>query len=343
MKLLSTKIKLAFLVAFWALGGLVLDVLAGESQADSNDSYMAMLDTPKDDQYNRRTSPVLHQDSVPDKRSKKTYSNFGVGSAVTTGNETSASAQRAEQGIGQDGYAVQPATTNLGSEEGFQRRRVDPQSAQSPQNKNARRNDAAYDRQAATSGYGGYAVRSAGGRDVNQKAVPATSSQGNAAPAPGYSGYEQPRTISMKKTVGESYDGYEVRSPGATNQKSTPKKSDYEEDYEGYAVKSAGGAENKSKGYTRQSNTYYDNYDSGDRTSRLYRLYEGTKYYDRKGHRASLNSSKANGIVIIMPKEGKAVLGTVVQDRPGSYIVIETPQGSEISFNYDDIDSLIGI
>lgn len=329
------------------------------------------INAQDDINYGRKTSPTVHPSAVPEKTSNDTYQNYGVRSAVTGGNNTQrqTTPQRSDgsfQRRSADGKDIQqvpvrvnnapsgerPANLNAGTTGEFQRRRAGDPQGQSAQSTNARAADAAYERQGApaSQGYdGGYQIRSAGGKDIQQTPVKSNSSSES---IDGYSVKSAGRSSSNAtsqsspsnniqmpipvKTVGENYGGYAVRNVGGGQVAPSPsRRSADDETLGGYAVRSAGGNNRQT---VRATAEYYDD----NRTSRLYRLYEGTKYYDRRGRRTSLSASKS-AIVIIMPKEGRAVAGTVIQDRPGSSIAIETPQGTQVAFQYGDIDALVGI
>lgn len=354
---LTFNIRFILIIMFSILFGSVFTVKVKANISDVE--HVSALDNPQDDKYKRKISPTVHPTAVPEGKQSDTYKNYGVSSTVTKATDTQKpqnnstyNRQSAPQEL--DGYQVRsaggkdieqnPVAVGNSSTSGYTQKRV----GETTSNNNAKRNDAAYSRQSSGEQYGGYAVRSAGGKDIGQNPV-------------------------ADEPAGESFDGYQVRSAGQSSKSNTaPTTSsggeyqrrrvgepvgsinDYTteqqsvyignslgENYGGYAVRSAG-ASSKPQKPTRSYNNY-DEYDNSSSTSNLYRLYEGTKYYDRRGTRTSLSASKLNTIVIIMPKQGKSVAGTVVQDNPGSYIIIETIQGNQASFKYEDIDALVSI
>lgn len=359
MKPSTLSVRLILIIMLPILLGSVFSVKVKANISDIE--HLSTLDEPQDDKYKRKSSPTVHPTVVPEKKQSDTYKNYGVSSTVTKEKATQSSEDNStykRQSAPQEyaGYAVRsaggkdieqnPVTVDSNSETvGYTQKRV----GESTPNDNGKRNDAAYSRQSTGEQYGGYAVRSAGGKDIEQNPVTTTNSGGES-----FDGYQVrsagQTSRSNSNTSTQSYGEYQrrrVSEPvGSINDYTTEQKSIHignslGENYGGYAVRSAGASNNTQK--VTRSYDNYDEYDDSSRTSNLYRLYEGTKYYDRRGTRTSLSASKLNAIVIIMPKQGKSVAGTVIQDNPGSYIIIETIQGDQASFKYDDIDALVSI
>lgn len=201
--------------------------------------------------------------------------------------------------------------------------------------------------------YGGYAVR-----------TPKTKgSTGSTILANAEAGYARRRAPEVAGGASTNLAQYENASRNDYAYKSAPSTST-EESYGGYAVRTPGKKKAKSADASREyaqygnKNTYggqsiqgYGEYPTktSQQTTRISRarggvpVSTGLKMYGNRGERLAVTTSQMDRTVIVMPKRGRSVKGTVIQDDPGKNIIVQSSTGVQSTYKYGEIDAVVNI
>lgn len=201
--------------------------------------------------------------------------------------------------------------------------------------------------------YAGYAVRT-----PKTKGSTSSTSLANAE-----AGYARRRAPEVAGGASTNLAQYENASKNDYAYKSAPSTSS-EESYGGYAVRTPGKKKAKSADASREyaqygnKNTYggqsiqgYGEYPTktAQQTTRISRARGGVpastglKMYGNRGERLAVTTSQMDRTVIVMPKRGRSVKGTVIQDDPGKNIIVQSSTGVQSTYKYGEIDAVVNI
>ncbi len=205
--------------------------------------------------------------------------------------------------------------------------------------------------------YGGYAVRS-GNQDANSKPAsrnlnasvdgyarrkaPSMGGSTNIAQYENASKNDYAYKSSPSTNNDDNYGGYAVKTPG---KQSTPSprreyaQSSSNDSYGGYAVKTPGKNNRtiREVASTTPTRRQTASVRGGVPAS------TGLKMYGSRGERLATSTSQLNRTVIVMPKRGRSIQGTVVQDDPGRNIIVQSTTGVQSTYRYGEIDAVVNL
>lgn len=205
--------------------------------------------------------------------------------------------------------------------------------------------------------YGGYAVRSGNQRSTNnatsknlntsvdgyaRRKAPSMGGGSNIAQYENASKNDYAYKGSSSTSQDESYGGYAVKTPGKSQTKAPSPRREYaqstsNESYGGYAVRNPGRSNNNQVASTTSTRRSTANVRGGVPAS------TGLKMYGSRGERLATNTSQLNRTVIVMPKRGRSIQGTVVQDDPGRNIIVQSTTGVQSTYRYGEIDAVVNL
>lgn len=208
--------------------------------------------------------------------------------------------------------------------------------------------------------YGGYAVksrsqisnnRSAVSRDLNasvdgyaRRKAPSMGGSNNIEQYENASKNDYAYKTSPSTSSQDNYGGYAVRTPGKSQTVTPSPRREYaqsnsNESYGGYAVKTPGknNRANQQVASTAPARRSTASVRGGVPAS------TGLKMYGSRGERLTANTSQLNRTVIVMPKRGRSIQGTVVQDDPGRNIIVQSTTGVQSTYRYGEIDAVVNL
>lgn len=205
--------------------------------------------------------------------------------------------------------------------------------------------------------YGGYAVRS-GNQNANSKPAsrnlnasvegyarrkaPSMGGSTNIAQYENASKNDYAYKSSPSTNSDDNYGGYAVKTPGKQSTPSSRREyaqSSSNDSYGGYAVKTPGknNRANREVASTTPTRRQTASVRGGVPAS------TGLKMYGSRGERLATSTSQLNRTVIVMPKRGRSIQGTVVQDDPGRNIIVQSTTGVQSTYRYGEIDAVVNL